>query len=435
VQGSPGAESAGYHGYWITDFTRVDPHFGTNQEFRTLVEAVHQRGMKLYLDIVVNHTADVIAYRECPSRTCPYRSKAEYPYQRRGGLHGEPINSGFLGDDAEHQTVENFAHLTRPDYAYTPYVPRGDERVKVPDWLNDPIYYHNRGNSTFSGESSTFGDFSGLDDLFTENPRVVQGFIDIYGAWIDAYGIDGFRIDTAKHVNPEFWQAFVPAMLARARARGIPHFHIFGEVSTSAADAVPLAVHTRVDRLPAVLDFAFAAAVRATVAGSREVRRRRGSCPRSSAITTKDGSLTSCAKRARESPPTRYCGGYCWRTPCFSRCVECRSCTTVMSRDLQVAVATRPRARTCSRARSRPTTASRCWARQTPRRTAASTASTRCIRRSHGSRACAKARPHCETEHSGCGPMPQRPGCLPFHALTRRAAASCSSPSTPRPLS
>jgi glycosidase len=268
VQGSPGAESAGYHGYWITDFTRVDPHFGTNQDFRALVEAAHRRGMKLYLDIVVNHTADVIAYRECPSRTCAYRSKADYPYQRRGGLHGEPINSGFFGDDTEHQTPENFAHLTRPDYAYTPYVPPGQEHVKVPDWLNDPIYYHNRGNSTFSGESSTFGDFSGLDDLFTENPRVVRGFIDIYGAWIDAYGFDGFRIDTARHVNPEFWQAFVPAMLARARARGIPHFHIFGEVSTSVADAAPLAVHTRVDRLPAVLDFAFAAAVRATVAGS-----------------------------------------------------------------------------------------------------------------------------------------------------------------------
>jgi glycosidase len=268
VQGSPGAESAGYHGYWITDFTRVDPHFGTNQDFRTLVEAVHQRGMKLYLDIVVNHTADVIAYRECPTPVCPYRSRADYPYQRRGGLHGEPINSGFLGDDAAHQTPENFAKLTRPDYAYTPYVPPGQEHVKVPDWLNNPIYYHNRGNSTFSGESSTFGDFVGLDDLMTENPRVVQGFIDIYGAWIDAYGIDGFRIDTAKHVNPEFWQAFVPAMLARARARSIPHFHIFGEVYTADADAAPLALHTRVDRLPAVLDFAFRAAVRATVAGS-----------------------------------------------------------------------------------------------------------------------------------------------------------------------
>ena len=269
VQGPPGAESAGYHGYWITDFTRVDPHFGTEHELRTLVGAIHAHGMKLYLDIITNHTADVIAYRECPSSGCPYRSRADFPYTTHGGAQGERINEGFLGDDPEHQTADNFARLTRPEWAYTPYVPRGEEHVNVPDWLNDPIYYHNRGNSTFSGESETLGDFSGLDDLMTENPRVLQGFIDTYGRWIEEYGLDGFRIDTAKHVNPEFWQAFVPAMLARARASGIPNFHMFGEVSTMDVDAALLARHTRVDRLPAVLDFAFAAAVRATVAGSR----------------------------------------------------------------------------------------------------------------------------------------------------------------------
>jgi glycosidase len=267
VQGPAGHESAGYHGYWITDFTRVDPHFGTAEDLHAFMAAAHDRGMKVYLDIITNHTADIIRYRECPTSACPYRSHADYPYTRRGGVTGAPINSGFLGDDAPHQTAENFARLTRPDYAYTPYVPRGLEHVKVPEWLNDPIYYHNRGNTTFSGESSTFGDFFGLDDLMTENPRVVQGFIDIYGEWIERFGVDGFRIDTAKHVNPEFWQQFVPAMLARARAAGIPNFHIFGEVNTSKMDPALLAVHTRVDRLPAVLDFAFAAAVRESVGG------------------------------------------------------------------------------------------------------------------------------------------------------------------------
>jgi glycosidase len=268
VQGPPGHESAGYHGYWITDFTHVDPHFGTAGDLHAFIAAAHERGMKVYLDIITNHTADIIRYRECPTSDCPYRSHADYPYTGRGGVTGEPINSGFLGDDAPHQTAENFAKLTRPDYAYTPYVPRGLEHVKVPEWLNDPIYYHNRGNTTFSGESSTFGDFFGLDDLMTENPRVVRGFIEIYGEWIERFGVDGFRIDTARHVNPEFWQQFVPAMLARARAAGIPNFHIFGEVNTSKMDPALLAVHTRVDRLPAVLDFAFAAAVRESVAGN-----------------------------------------------------------------------------------------------------------------------------------------------------------------------
>ena len=247
VQGEPGHEFSGAHGYWITDFTTVDPHFGDAAAMRAFVDAAHARGMKVYMDIIANHTADVIRYRECPANDCAYRSRADYPYGRRGGLDGAAINDGFDGSD--------FSRLTRADYAYTPYVPAGEETVKVPAWLNDPTLYHNRGDSTFAGESSLDGDFAGLDDLFTENPRVIQGFIDIYGAWIDDYGIDGFRVDTAKHVNPEFWQAFVPAMLERARARGIPNFHIFGEVYDH--DPAMLARFTQVDRYPAVLDFAF----------------------------------------------------------------------------------------------------------------------------------------------------------------------------------
>ncbi len=261
VQGPKGQESAGYHGYWITDFTQVDPHFGTNAEFKALVDAAHKRGIKVYMDIVVNHTADVIQYRECGD--CSYRSRADYPYGRRGGVAGAAINPGFAGDD--HHSAANFAKLTRPDYAYTPYVPEGEKQVKVPAWLNDPIYYHNRGNSTFAGESSTMGDFVGLDDLMTEHPRVVAGMIDIFGGWIDRFGIDGFRIDTARHVNPEFWRAFVPAMLARAKARGIPNFHIFGEVADP--EVAALARHTRVDKFPAVLDFAFNQAVTDVASG------------------------------------------------------------------------------------------------------------------------------------------------------------------------
>jgi neopullulanase len=145
-------------------------------------------------------------------------------------------------------------------------VPPAEASIKVPAWLNDVRVYHNRGNSDFWGESSLHGDFVGLDDLLTENPRVVQGFIDIYGAWIEKYRIDGFRIDTARHVNPEFWQSFAPAMLNRARSLGIPHFHVFGEVAADGVDVAQLARHTRVDKLPSVLDFGFAGAVQQVLA-------------------------------------------------------------------------------------------------------------------------------------------------------------------------
>jgi glycosidase len=239
VQGPKGNESAGYHGYWITDFTQVDPHFGTNDDFKALVEAAHARGMKVYMDIIVNHTADVIQYKEGVSQGYPYRSKADYPFSTRGGVKGPAINPGFLGETV--QTPENWAKLTDPSFAYTPVVPKAEKDVKVPAWLNDPIYYHNRGNTDWKGESAQYGDFVGLDDLATENPRVVDGMIEIYGSWIDRFGIDGFRIDTARHVNAELWQKFVPAMLERAKAKGINNFHIFGEVATGDYDPALLA--------------------------------------------------------------------------------------------------------------------------------------------------------------------------------------------------
>jgi glycosidase len=265
VQGRPGQESAGYHGYWITDFTQPDPHFGTADEFKAFVDAAHARGMKVYMDIVANHTADVIQYRECATGPCPYRNLADYPYRTRGGIDGAAINDGFQGHDV--RTAENFARLTDPTFAYTPVVPAAERNTKVPAWLNDPIFYHNRGNTTFLNESATLGDFAGLDDLMTEHPRVVDGMIEIFGGWIDRFGIDGFRIDTARHVDPAFWAAFVPAMLERATARGIPNFHIFGEVALLSTDVGQLAKHTRVDKFPAVLDFAFRQALVETVAG------------------------------------------------------------------------------------------------------------------------------------------------------------------------
>lgn len=281
VQGGPGQESSGYHGYWITDFTRPDPHLGTREELKTFVEAAHDRGMKVYMDIITNHTADVIQYREChdPGYTgpgkiddgCIYRSVANYPYTTLGGPDGPEVNQGFLGDAPHVQTDTNFANLTNPNYAYTPYVPSGEETVKTPDWLNDLQYYHNRGETTWSGESSINGDFAGLDDLFTGHPVVVEGMIDIFKDWITEYRIDGFRIDTTRHVNPEFWRAFLPAIKDHAASIGIPHFYQFGEVYDP--DPGALARFTTVDGFEQVLDFGFQSALFDVVSGKSNTDR------------------------------------------------------------------------------------------------------------------------------------------------------------------
>src|SRR4029079_6537562 len=141
-------------------------------------------------------------------------------------------------------------------FPFKPVVSDAEKNVKVPAWLNDVTLYHNRGNTTFSGENSTYGDFAGLDDLFTENPKVVHGMEDVYDYWIRNYGVDGFRIDTMKHVNLEFWQRFLPHILQTAHSVGKKQFFAFGEVFDTQSNPF-LSRFTTAGKSQAVLDFPF----------------------------------------------------------------------------------------------------------------------------------------------------------------------------------
>jgi pullulanase-type alpha-1,6-glucosidase len=247
VQGTGDNVSAGYHGYWITDFTQVDPHLGTNADLKTLIAAAHGKGMKVFFDIITNHTADVINYAE---GQYTYRNKTDYPYKTADGT---------VFDDKDYAEKPNFPAMDpATSFPYTPiFNTDADKTVKVPAWLNDPTNYHNRGDSTFAGESAEYGDFVGLDDLFTEQLDVEQGMEGIYKAWVD-FGVDGFRIDTVKHVNMEFWQRFSPAMLDEAKAIGKKDFFMFGEVYDARPDFMSL--YSTKAKLPATLDFGFQAA-------------------------------------------------------------------------------------------------------------------------------------------------------------------------------
>ncbi len=272
VQGSAPWISTGYHGYWIKDFTRIDPHLGDSRTFKRLIQEAHARNIRVILDIVVNHTADVIQYRECHDPTypehvegCRYRSKHDYPYTLKQGDSTKPINPGFISDLPPHQTQTNFEKLQDMQYAYTPFIPEQERLSKKPEWLNSPRYYHNRGESHWEGESSQYGDFAGLDDVMTEHPDVVSGFIEIYKHWISEYQFDGYRIDTVKHVNSEFWQAFIPAILEHATQEGIANFQVFAEVYSH--DPKVLAKTLKMDRFPAALDFPVQGAIRDIASG------------------------------------------------------------------------------------------------------------------------------------------------------------------------
>ncbi len=231
--------SAAYHGYWGLDFTTVDPHLGTDADFTALVECAHRLGLKVYLDVVVNHTGDVIAlggssYSDVPYRDC--RGRAFSPARYAGG--------------------KTFPCLKAVNMPRIPYVAPADRTAKRPAWLNDVRRYHNRGDIDFAScteQCYEQGDFFGLDDLFTEQPAVANGLAKVYGDWIRRFKVDGFRVDTAKHVDRAFFKVWAPKVAAAARAAGVRDFEIFGEVFVT--DSVDLSRYVKRRGVPNVIDF------------------------------------------------------------------------------------------------------------------------------------------------------------------------------------
>ncbi len=236
-------DSAAYHGYWGRDLTSVDPHLGTNDDFAGFVDCAHRLGLKIYLDIVVNHTADVISLVGGTS----FRDPAEAPYR---DCRGKPFVAQRYAGGKRFPCVSSRYQPRQPSLQ-----PR-DRSLKRPAWLNDVTRYHNRGDIDFSGCSPVCfeqGDFFGLDDLFTEQPFVVAGLAQTYGDWIRRYELDGFRVDTAKHVDRAFFRSWVPRIRAVALAAGVSDFEIFGEVFLT--DAIELSAYARDRALPNVIDF------------------------------------------------------------------------------------------------------------------------------------------------------------------------------------
>lgn len=198
---------AGYHGYWGVDFLNVDPHLGTNADLGNFMTCAKKLKLKVILDIVANHTGDVIKYE---------------------------------GQNA--------------------YIPSSVANIKNPAWLNDLSNYHNVGDMAHcwgDGDCTTLGDFYGLDDLATEKEAVWRGWADVYGQWIKNYGFAGFRVDTAKHVDTQFFKNWQPLIMDTATAVGIPNFTVVGEVSES--NAFNLMPYVRENGIQTVLDFPFQA--------------------------------------------------------------------------------------------------------------------------------------------------------------------------------
>lgn len=143
-----GITSWGYHGYWASNFEKIDSHLGTEEEFKELLDAAHARGMKIMVDVVLNHS----------------------------GYGQEGYFNGLLKDEAG-----NLIRMIR----------EGSEMVD--------------GNDQMSS-------LSGLPDFLTEKDEVRELLVEWQSNWISKYDIDYYRVDTVKHVDDTTWSAFKNAL-------------------------------------------------------------------------------------------------------------------------------------------------------------------------------------------------------------------------------
>ncbi len=151
----PVAQSPSYHGYDVTDYYRIDRDYGTNEDFKLLVFEAHRRGIRVLVDLVLNHAS------------------GEHPYFKDALLHPDSPYRDWFVWSPQHPGVLNESG--------------GDNWHRSP--VRDEYYY---------------GFFwSGMPDLNHESPAVRQESKKIASFWLDEMGVDGFRLDAIRHLVEE----------------------------------------------------------------------------------------------------------------------------------------------------------------------------------------------------------------------------------------
>ena len=221
------ADVDSYHGYWAQDLTQVNNHFGDLAALRSMVARAHDRGMKVVLDIVTNHMGQVFFYD---------MNLNGHPDIYIGGTGTtSPITRVSEFDpDWDTRGVQAFTSLGNAGRAPVVFIhDAAINRVPPqPGILGTAVAYHGFGRILNYDDppQRLLGDFpGGLKDVATELPAVRDAMVDAYARWVESVDFDGFRIDTVKHVEHEFWQAFTQGVRQRLAAQGKNDFLMFGE--------------------------------------------------------------------------------------------------------------------------------------------------------------------------------------------------------------
>lgn len=200
VGGSQEFKHYAYHGYYAADFTVLDKNMGTPDELREMISTAHQQGIRVLFDVVMNHPGyldiqsardfkiDVLWKGNEAATLKDYHSYIDYNRDRKNWARwwgGAWTRSGLPGyaDEGKTDFTKQLAHL--PDFRT-----ESSEVVRLPPFLRDK-------KDTRAVE--------------LPNATVRDYLVSWLSSWVRDYGVDGFRCDTVKHVEPEAWRALKQA--------------------------------------------------------------------------------------------------------------------------------------------------------------------------------------------------------------------------------
>ena len=197
-----------YHGYHAFDFTKVDPRYESDDtSYQDLIDAAHEKGLKIIQDIVLNHSGNFGEANLAPMFTKDYSN---------------------LGSSDCMKVIPD-STLAKNYSGYSSMLPADQYQSRLAvmkEDVNDTAHnYHHDKSLSYGSYTEQTGQMAGdCVDINTENPTVVKYLTDAYTKYLDM-GVDAFRMDTEKHINR--WtlnHAFFPVF------NQYKNFHLFGEV-------------------------------------------------------------------------------------------------------------------------------------------------------------------------------------------------------------
>jgi alpha-amylase len=220
-----------YHKYDVTNYKAVDPEYGTEEDFKKLVAEAHKRGIKILVDLVLNHTGSGHPWFQSAikDKNSPYRDY--YVWARKDSIR-EQISKKTTSLDSDNITQ-----------------------------------WHPVNGDTLSEHYYGFF-FGGMPDLNFDNPKVRNEFIEIGKYWLADMNVDGFRLDAAKHIYPTDRAADNHALWVwfREEMQKIkPDVYLVGEVWSKAEDVAPY-----LKGLPALFNFDMGYAITSVVRAGQD---------------------------------------------------------------------------------------------------------------------------------------------------------------------